>query len=48
MKIVKLNFNVWKKLIAKYKICMKSNKALNKEIKEYNKFAKKNNKKEEK
>ena len=36
MKYVKLKLSVWKKIIAKYRECMRANKALNKQIKEYN------------
>jgi len=37
MKMVKLKLDLWVKLIKKYKECMRANKALNKQIKEYNK-----------
>lgn len=37
MKMVRLKFKVWKRLIRAYKECRRANKALNKEIKEYNK-----------
>lgn len=36
MKMVKVKFDVWKKLILKLKECMRANRALNKQIKEYN------------
>lgn len=42
MKMVKVKFTVWAKLIKKLKECMRANKALNKQIEEYNnKFASK-------
>lgn len=41
MKMVKVKFSAWKKLILKLKECMRANRALNKQIREYNeKFAK--------
>jgi hypothetical protein len=42
MKMVKVKFSAWKKLIAKLKECMRANRALNKQIRSYNdKFTKK-------
>jgi len=37
MKMVRLKFSVWKQLIGKLKECMRANRALNKQIKAYNK-----------
>ena len=37
MKIVKLKIDAWKRLIHAYRECRRANKALNKEIVEYNK-----------
>ena len=36
MKIIKIKFDIFNKLIKKYKECKRANKALNKEIREYN------------
>jgi len=36
MKMVKVKFEAWKNMILKLKECMRANRALNKQIREYN------------
>lgn len=36
MKMIKVKFSVWAKLIKKLKECMRANKALNEQIEEFN------------
>lgn len=42
MKMVRLKFAVWKKLIAKLKECMRANKTLNKQINIYKRIGEDN------
>ena len=48
MKIVEVTFDEWNDLVKKLQECMVANKALNKQIKEYNELAKKHNEKDKK
>jgi len=36
MKMVKVKFDAWKRIIKKLRECMRANRALNKQIREYN------------